>query len=237
MVVASEQRADRGRHVRHPAAGSRTRCWRCPGCSSCWPRCCSRRSRRDAPPAAVPGRPGRARRRAPRTRGRRRGAARVIADGAGRRAGGRAAAGAHRRCARRSSWRSAVAGVAGLLGLGGFTAVELVPLPLVSQLQEYALVAAPLYILLGEALAVSGLGRDLFAAAHRWFTRVPGGLAASAIGSSTLFGAMSGVSHLLGRGDRADGRAGDARRAATGRRSPAGRSRRPGRWPCSSRRA
>ncbi|MHA6782273.1 TRAP transporter large permease [Pseudonocardia saturnea] len=88
----------------------------------------------------------------------------------------------------------AVAGVAGLLGLGGFTAVELVPLALVSQLQEYALVAAPLYILLGEALAVSGLGRDLFGAAHRWFSRVPGGLGASAIGSSTLFGAMSGVS-------------------------------------------
>jgi tripartite ATP-independent transporter DctM subunit len=88
----------------------------------------------------------------------------------------------------------AVSGIAGLLGLGGFTELELVPLSLVSQLQEYALVAAPLYILLGEALAVSGLGRDLFAAAHRWFTRVPGGLAASAVGSSTLFGAMSGVS-------------------------------------------
>jgi tripartite ATP-independent transporter DctM subunit len=88
----------------------------------------------------------------------------------------------------------AVAGIAGLLALGGFTAVELVPLSLVSQLQEYALVAAPLYILLGEALAVSGLGRDLFGAAHRWFNRVPGGLGASAIGASTLFGAMSGVS-------------------------------------------
>ena len=34
----------------------------------------------------------------------------------------------------------------------------------------------------------------VFAAAHRWFNRVPGGLGASAIGSSTLFGAMSGVS-------------------------------------------
>jgi len=88
----------------------------------------------------------------------------------------------------------AVAGIAGLLGLGGFTAVELVPLALVSQLQEYALVAAPLYILLGEALAVSGLGRDLFGAAHRWFNRVPGGLGASAVGASTVFGAMSGVS-------------------------------------------
>ena len=88
----------------------------------------------------------------------------------------------------------AVSGIAGLLGLGGLSGVELVPLSLVSQLQDYVLVAAPLYILLGEALAVSGLGRDLFGAAYRWFNRVPGGLGASAIGSSTVFGAMSGVS-------------------------------------------
>ena len=88
----------------------------------------------------------------------------------------------------------AVAGVAGLIGLNGLSGVELIPLSLVSQLQNYALVAAPLYILLGEVLAVSGLGRDLFGAAHRWFSRVPAGLGASAIGSSTVFGAMSGVS-------------------------------------------
>ncbi|MFC4495109.1 TRAP transporter large permease [Streptomyces ovatisporus] len=88
----------------------------------------------------------------------------------------------------------AVSGIAGLIGLKGLPGVELVPLSLVAQLQNYALVAAPLYILLGEVLAVSGLGRDLFAAAHRWFNRIPGGLGASAIGSSTAFGAMSGVS-------------------------------------------
>lgn len=87
-----------------------------------------------------------------------------------------------------------LSGVLGLLVLDGWRGMELVPLALNAQLQEYALVAAPLYILLGEALAVSGLGRDLFAAAHRWFTRVPGGLGASAVASSTVFGAMSGVS-------------------------------------------
>lgn len=88
----------------------------------------------------------------------------------------------------------AVSGIAGLIGMRGIAGVELVPLSLVAQLQNYALVAAPLYILLGEVLAVSGLGRDLFGAAYRWFNRVPGGLGASAIGSSTVFGAMSGVS-------------------------------------------
>lgn len=87
-----------------------------------------------------------------------------------------------------------VSGALGLLVLSGLTGLEMLPLALVSQLQDYALVAAPLYILLGEALSASGLGRDLFGAAYRWFNRVPGGLGASAIGSSTLFGAMSGVS-------------------------------------------
>jgi tripartite ATP-independent transporter DctM subunit len=88
----------------------------------------------------------------------------------------------------------AFSGVLGLLGLGGFAELELLPLALVTQLQNYTLVAAPLYILLGEVLAVSGLGRDLFGTANRWFNRVPGGLGASAVGSSTVFGAMSGVS-------------------------------------------
>lgn len=85
-------------------------------------------------------------------------------------------------------------GVLGLFLLQGLTGLEQLPIALVSQLQDYALVAAPMYILMGEILAVSGLGRDLFTAAHRWLGRVPGGLGASAIGASTTFGAMSGVS-------------------------------------------
>ena len=88
-------------------------------------------------------------------------------------------------------------GVSGLLGLyfmQGMVGLDQVPIALVSQLQNYSLMAAPLFIFMGEVLAVSGLGRDLFRAAYRWLGRVPGGLAASAIGSSTAFGAMSGVS-------------------------------------------
>jgi tripartite ATP-independent transporter DctM subunit len=88
-------------------------------------------------------------------------------------------------------------GTSGMLGLyltQGLTGLEQLPIALVSQLQDYALVAAPMYILMGEILAVSGLGRDLFRAAHQCLGRVPGGLGASAVGASTVFGAMSGVS-------------------------------------------
>jgi tripartite ATP-independent transporter DctM subunit len=88
-------------------------------------------------------------------------------------------------------------GFSGMLGLylmQGLTGLEQIPISLVGQLQDFALVAAPMYILMGEILSVSGLGRDLFKAAHHWLGRMPGSLGASAIGASTVFGAMSGVS-------------------------------------------
>ena len=87
-----------------------------------------------------------------------------------------------------------MSGLIGLFAVQGLIGLDQVPIALVTQLQNYSLMAAPLFIFMGEVLAVSGLGRDLFKAADRWFGRVPGGLAASAIGSSTAFGAMSGVS-------------------------------------------
>ncbi|HWL97960.1 MAG TPA: TRAP transporter large permease [Nocardioidaceae bacterium] len=85
-------------------------------------------------------------------------------------------------------------GMLGLYLLQGLTGLEQIPISLVGQLQDFALVAAPMYILMGEILSVSGLGQDLFKAAHRWLGRMPGSLGASAIGASTVFGAMSGVS-------------------------------------------
>jgi C4-dicarboxylate transporter DctM subunit len=88
-------------------------------------------------------------------------------------------------------------GVSGLFGLflvGGVSGLEQVPIAFVSQLENYSLVAAPMYILLGEILAIGGLGQAIFRAAHNWLARIPGGLALASVGSSTVFGAMSGVS-------------------------------------------
>lgn len=88
-------------------------------------------------------------------------------------------------------------GLAGLLGLflmQGTTGLELAPLALASQLQDFALVAIPLFILLGEVLAVAGLGATLFETAHKWLNRVPAGLGGAGVGASTFFGAISGVS-------------------------------------------
>lgn len=68
-------------------------------------------------------------------------------------------------------------GLAGLVGLfmsQGVIGLRQAPIAVIAQLQTYSLVAAPMYILMGEILAVSGLGRDIFAAAQRWFSRIRG---------------------------------------------------------------
>lgn len=85
-------------------------------------------------------------------------------------------------------------GIIGLLLLEGPRGLEQVPIAFVSQLESYSLVAAPMYILMGEILAVGGLGRAFFRFAHAWLGRLPGGLGVASVGSSTVFGAMSGVS-------------------------------------------
>ncbi|HLR43777.1 MAG TPA: TRAP transporter large permease [Brevibacterium sp.] len=85
-------------------------------------------------------------------------------------------------------------GLVGLLLLEGPRGIEQIPIAFVSQLESYALVAAPMYILMGEILAVGGLGRAIFRFAHTWLGRLPGGLGVTAVGSSTVFGALSGVS-------------------------------------------
>lgn len=88
-------------------------------------------------------------------------------------------------------------GLASLLGLflmqgvAGFSAV---PGVLFDKLNSFVLVAIPLYILMGEVIHVSGIGKDLFTTGEKWLSWLPGGLGMAAIAASALFGAMCGVS-------------------------------------------
>lgn len=86
------------------------------------------------------------------------------------------------------------AGFVGLYLLQGLTGVAQIPLTLTGQLANFTLTAIPLYILMGEVLAVTGLGRDLFETGYKWLNRVPGSLGTASVTASTMFGAMSGVS-------------------------------------------
>ncbi len=56
------------------------------------------------------------------------------------------------------------------------------------------LLAVPLFILMGQFVFYSGISSELFATAHKWVGRFPGGLAVATTLANTAFGACCGVS-------------------------------------------
>ncbi|MBN1239441.1 MAG: TRAP transporter large permease [Gammaproteobacteria bacterium] len=63
-----------------------------------------------------------------------------------------------------------------------------------SGLTDFTLVAIPMFIVMGTAIASSPAGSDLYGALERWLGRLPGGLVISNIGACTIFSALSGSS-------------------------------------------
>lgn len=63
-----------------------------------------------------------------------------------------------------------------------------------SAMEDYILLAIPLYILLGEILVRSGATDKMYGALAMWLGRLPGGLLHTNIGASALFSAVSGSS-------------------------------------------
>ena len=61
-------------------------------------------------------------------------------------------------------------------------------------LDSYTFAAIPLYFLLGEVIAVTGIAQRIFGAVAPLFSRLPGGLLQSNIGTCALFAAISGSS-------------------------------------------
>lgn len=60
--------------------------------------------------------------------------------------------------------------------------------------KEFILVAVPMFILLGEIMLRSGIGRRMYNAVIQWLSWLPGGLMHANIGSCTIFAASSGSS-------------------------------------------
>jgi len=59
---------------------------------------------------------------------------------------------------------------------------------------SFTLVALPMFILMGAAVASSPAGRDLYLALDRWMNRVPGGIIISNLCACSIFAALSGSS-------------------------------------------
>lgn len=76
----------------------------------------------------------------------------------------------------------------------GMRSLTLMPEILFSKLDDFALLAIPMFIIMGASIASTRAGADLYEALERWLTRVPGGLVVSNLGACALFSAMSGSS-------------------------------------------
>lgn len=61
-------------------------------------------------------------------------------------------------------------------------------------INDFGLLAIPLFILMGAIIAATRAGSDLYEGLHRWLHRLPGGLAVSNLVSCSIFAALCGSS-------------------------------------------
>lgn len=59
---------------------------------------------------------------------------------------------------------------------------------------RYSLTVLPMFVLMGNLIAVTGIGADLYNAANKWVGQVRGGLAMATTGACALLGAVTGAS-------------------------------------------
>ncbi|HJX12426.1 MAG TPA: TRAP transporter large permease [Dehalococcoidales bacterium] len=86
-------------------------------------------------------------------------------------------------------------GFAGLVMLrGAVPAMALLGETPYASIASYLLAAVPLFVLMGQFAFYSGISRDLFNAAHKWMSRLPGGLAQATMLACTAFAACTGSS-------------------------------------------
>ncbi|WP_081707682.1 TRAP transporter large permease [Bacillus massiliigorillae] len=77
---------------------------------------------------------------------------------------------------------------------GGVISFSQIPIISYKSLDDFTLTALPMYVLMSQILVVSGVGRDLYEMASRWFRHLPGGLAIATLFCCAIFSAISGSS-------------------------------------------
>lgn len=81
-----------------------------------------------------------------------------------------------------------------LLFFDGPFSLEFLPNILFSGLEDFSLIAIPMFIVMGTIIASTKASSDLYESLHQWLYRVPGGLLVATIFASTIFAALSGSS-------------------------------------------
>ncbi|MCY4099149.1 MAG: TRAP transporter large permease subunit, partial [Rhodospirillales bacterium] len=80
-----------------------------------------------------------------------------------------------------------------MLLVGGYSPL-MIPQAMLSSVDNFILLAVPLFILMANVLLKGGAGERLFSAVQSWIGHWPGGLAVATVLSCAIFGATSGSS-------------------------------------------
>ena len=81
-----------------------------------------------------------------------------------------------------------------ILIFDGFFPLAFLPNTLFSGLEDFGLIAIPMFIVMGTVIASTRASSDLYESLHQWLYRVPGGLLISTVFASMIFAALSGSS-------------------------------------------
>jgi tripartite ATP-independent transporter DctM subunit len=84
--------------------------------------------------------------------------------------------------------------IAFLLLFQGVDAMRIVAETFYAGLDDFTLVAIPMFVMMGAAIGSSPAGKDLYEALDRWLYRLPGGLVISNLGACAIFAALTGSS-------------------------------------------
>ncbi len=76
----------------------------------------------------------------------------------------------------------------------GLDSMRVVAETFYSGLDEFTLVAIPMFVMMGAAIGSSPAGKDLYESLDRWLYRLPGGLVLSNLGACAIFAALTGSS-------------------------------------------
>ncbi|MGE0357845.1 MAG: TRAP transporter large permease [Burkholderiales bacterium] len=92
------------------------------------------------------------------------------------------------------AWGLALVAVSFLFLFKGPTSLAVIATQFMDELNSFALLTIPLFILLGAAIGVSAAGKDIYNSLYRWLARVPGGLIIANILACGMFSAVCGSS-------------------------------------------
>ncbi|MCE2476028.1 MAG: TRAP transporter large permease [Rhodospirillales bacterium] len=88
----------------------------------------------------------------------------------------------------------AMAGLGSVMLLAGGYSPLMIPQAMLASVDNFILLAVPLFILMANVLLKGGAGERLFSAVQSWIGHWPGGLAVATVLSCAIFGATSGSS-------------------------------------------